>query len=160
MNRIAIIFPKDSEALFNKNSKRTFGGASVQLYLIAKYLKKYSDNVVYSLIPDYQSIDFDEEKYFTLVKTFKENDSLIKKVLCYHKIIKTIRPNIIIQRGLTFFSCLLSLYCKIFNIKFIFMFAHDIETHGRYQNSRKKCFLFPLLLKTLSVAVVHILAPI
>jgi len=36
--KISIIFPKDSEAIFNTGSTRTFGGATVQMYLFAKEL--------------------------------------------------------------------------------------------------------------------------
>ncbi len=146
--KIAIIFPNDSDALFDRNSKRTFGGANVQMYLIAKEFGNYRDIQTYSFIPEYKNISFDDEDCFNLVKTYNENESLLKKFLIYHKTIRKIKPDVIIQRGLTLFSCLLAFYCKIFKIKFIFMLAHDIESHGRYQKDRKKCFLFPLLLQS------------
>ena len=72
--KVAVVFPKDSEALFNKNSKRTFGGASVQMYLIAKELKKRADVSASSLIPDYSEINFDDSGSFDLIKTFNEKD--------------------------------------------------------------------------------------
>ena len=33
--KIAIIFPKDSSAIFDKKSTETFGGATVQMFLLA-----------------------------------------------------------------------------------------------------------------------------
>jgi len=145
--KIVTIFPKDSEALFNRSSRRTFGGADVQMYLITKELKKIKEVSIYSFIVRYPTIDFKDSGEFNLIKTFNETDSLLKKFIIYHKKIKKIRPDIIIQRGLTLFSCLLALYCRFAGIKFVFMFAHDIESLGRYQKDEKKCFLFPMLLK-------------
>ncbi len=145
--KIAIIFPKDSEALFNKNSKRTFGGASVQMYNIAKELDNYKEIKTYSLIPNYQKIEFGDNKKFNLVKAFDEEENIIFKTIKLYKILGKIKPDVIIQRGLTIFSCLLAKYCAIKGIKFIYMFASDMESEGKYQTSQKKCFLFNILLK-------------
>lgn len=144
--KIFIFFPKDSEALFNINSERTFGGASVQLYNIARSLNLFSNNKVFSLIPEYQNISFPDQQDFNLIKTFKESDNTIKKFYQTHKIIRNNKPNIIIQRGLTLFSIFLSIYCFLFKIKFIFMFAHDRELNKRYQKNNQKVPLFYLLL--------------
>ncbi len=145
--KLVCIFPKDSEALFNRKSGRTFGGANIQMYIIARELSNYSDIETYSFIPNYDEILFDESDRFNLIKTFNETDTVLKKFWTYHKKIQGIKPDAIIQRGLTLFSCLLAFYCKAFGIKFVFMFAHDIESHGLYQKNQKRCTLFPLLLR-------------
>lgn len=145
--RIAVIFPKDSEAIFNENLKRTFGGATVQMYLIAKELNKDKDLKIFSLIQNYRTIKFNDINQFNIIKTFNENDGLINKISKFFKEIDKIKPNVIIQHGLTLFSCLLAKYCKKKGIKFVFMFASDIETNGKYQNNSKKCLLFKMLLK-------------
>ena len=151
--KIAVIFPKDSEALFNRNSSRTFGGANVQMFMIARELGKKEGVEAYSLVPNYETIDFNDSEYFNLVKTFNEHDSILKKVATYHRVIRDIKPDVIIQRGLTLISCFLSVYCRLFGTRFVFMFAHDIESHGRYQRDRKRCLLFPLLMRTVYLAV-------
>ena len=151
--KAAVIFPKDSEALFNRNSSRTFGGANVQMFMIARELGKKDGVEAYSLVPNYDTIDFTDSEHFNLVKTFNENDSIIKKIITYHRVIHEIKPDVIIQRGLTLISCFLSVYCRLLGIKFVFMFAHDIESHGRYQRDRKRCLLFPLLMRTVYLAV-------
>ncbi|TAL33465.1 MAG: glycosyltransferase [Spirochaetes bacterium] len=145
--KIAIIFPKDSEALFDRNSTRTFGGANVQLFMIARELANHKDIATFSLIPNYPVIDFDDADKFSLVKTFNESDSMPVKVLKYHRAIRRLKPDVIIQRGLTLESCLFAVYCRLFGIKFVFMLAHDVESEGRYQKNRSKCTLFFLLLK-------------
>lgn len=146
--KIAIIFPKDSEALFNSDSTRTFGGASVHVYNLAKQLSKFTEVKTFSLIPKYKTVSFKDENHFNLVQFFEEKDTFIRKVLCLRKAIIELNPDVIIQHGLTLQSCLLSLYCRIKKIKFVFWFAHDLESQGKYQRNGKKCRLIKILLKT------------
>ncbi len=155
MKRVIVIFPKDSEAIFNINSIESFGGATAQLYNIARELHNYEELIVYSLISDYPEIYFPDSDKFTFIRTFKNSDSPLKKIITYHKKIREMRPDVVIQRGLTVFSCLLAIYCKLFRIKFIFMFAHDREIRGRYQKNNKRCLLFKLLLNYTSILVVQ-----
>ncbi|MBN1765571.1 MAG: glycosyltransferase family 4 protein [Sedimentisphaerales bacterium] len=145
--KIAIIFPKDSEALFNRHSNRTFGGANVQMFMIARELANHSDVETCSLIPNYKTIDFDDAEKFNLAKTFNETDSLFRKIFTYHKTFRKIKPDFILQRGLTLESCLLAFYARLFGMKFIFMIAHDIESEGKYQKNHARCSLFFLLLR-------------
>ena len=53
--KIVIIFPKDSESIFN-NKKQTFGGATVQLFNYAMELTKNHD--VYCLTNEMDDIDY------------------------------------------------------------------------------------------------------
>jgi hypothetical protein len=145
--KIITIFPKDSEALFNRNSSRTFGGADIQMYLITRELAEYREISTGSFIIRYDTIDFDESARFNLIRTYREKDFFPIKFLCYHRHIRRIRPDYIIQRGLSMFSCLLALYCRMFSVRYVFMFAHDIESEGKYQKDHKRCLLFHLLLK-------------
>lgn len=145
--KIAVIFPASSEALFNKNSAKTFGGASVQMYNIAKELSNYKNIKTYSFVLDYPFIDFKDKDKFNLIKTYRENDNFLVKAIKMHKTIEKKKPEVIIQHGLTEESCLLAKYCKFKGIKFIFMFAHDVEVNGRSQSNGKKIKLFKLLLK-------------
>ncbi len=152
---IAVVFPKDSEAMFTENSNRTFGGASVQMHLIARELQSYIDIETFSFIPNYKHIDLKASKPLKLVTTFNESDNILLKILKFHRTIKQTNPEAIFQRGLTAFSCLLSVYCRLARIKFVFMFAHDIEAEGIYQSSRKKCRLFPILIKYSHLLIVQ-----
>lgn len=144
---IGIIFPKDSEALFNTDSNRPYGGANIQLFEIAKEMIQHEDIKMFSLIADYNVVQFPNKDNFNIVKIFKENDNFFIKSIKTHLAVRKNKINYIIQRGLTMQSCLMALYCFIFKIKFVFMFAHDIESLGRYQSNRKKCYFFIVLLK-------------
>ena len=145
--KIFIIFPKDSEALFDKNSNRTFGGASVQMYNIAKELYKYKGIETFSIIPDYTNIEFDDYDKFNLVKLYSEKDNAVVKFFKFIKYTIIAKPEVIIQHGLMTESCILAFICWILKIKFIFMFAHDVEANGLRQKDQSRVMLFCLLRK-------------
>jgi glycosyltransferase involved in cell wall biosynthesis len=150
--KLAIIFPKDSESLFNKASK-VIGGAATVLYLFVKELTRHKEVECYSLIVDYPRIDFDEERYFNFVKMYKNEDNSFKKIAALNRVLQSVRPQFLAQRGLTLWSCLLALYSKIFSIKFVFMVAHDIESLGKYQKNNKTCLLFRLLVRCSAIII-------
>ncbi len=125
------------------------------MYLFAREMNRKKDLDVYSLICDYDKINFKEEKYFHFAKSYKESDMFLIKILKTHKAISRIKPDAIIQHGLTNESCLMALYCFIRRIKFVFMFAHDLEVQKRFQSSGKKCYLFRFIMKFSSLIVVQ-----
>jgi glycosyltransferase involved in cell wall biosynthesis len=141
--KISIVFPKDSDSVFN-NSSVTFGGATVQLYNVAKELGKSFS--VYAMINEYEDVDPSCHKDFTIMFTYHRSDSIFSKLSKFHRAVQEAGPDVLIQRGLSFFSPLLALYCALYGIKFIFMFAHDRESRGRFQRTNRINFLFHLLL--------------
>jgi glycosyltransferase involved in cell wall biosynthesis len=149
---IAVVFPKDSESIFN-DSARTFGGATVQLYNFARELCKH--HRVSALINVYDNINASRHPGLNIRHTFHARDFLPAKILKFHRAIRGTNPDVIIQRGLSLFSSLLSLYCRLYGIKFIFMFAHDREARGRFQRTNRKNLLYPLLLCCANTLVVQ-----
>lgn len=145
--KIGIFFPKNSEALFDVSCNSTFGGASVQMYRIAKELSRYPNILTLSLIPSYNTIDFGDKEYFNLVKLYKPGSGSLRKLISFFCFMIIQRPDYIIQRGLTKESCYLASMCKIFRIKMVFMFAHDCEVEGLSQTSRILVSPFKKLLK-------------
>lgn len=153
--KIAIIFPKDSSAIFDPHSTETFGGATVQMFLLAKELSNYINLDISSFVVEFGRKNGEIVNGLKIYNMFHINDILPMKILKFHRLIQKIKPDIIIQHGLTIFSCLLAVYCKIFGIKFVYMFAHDVEADGYYQTSRKKAHLIPLLIKYANVIIVQ-----
>ncbi len=151
--KIAVIFSRHAEALFNKNSKRTYGGGEIQMYNIAKEMGKHVKT--YSLVQDYDEINFDEKENFNLVKTFKDNDGLLFKFFKMTKAISKVKPDVVIQRGVTPYSYFLAKYCRLKKIKFVLMFGHDLEADGIYQSSLKKCRSFKPLVRNSSKVIVQ-----
>ncbi len=149
---IAIVFPKDSIAIFNDSVVHTFGGATVEMYLIAQELSMYKDLDVICLIPEVDE-DIGNTTPLKTYPTFKSTDPLISKLFKFHRSLTKNQPDIIIQHGMTIYSCLLPLYCKLFGIKFIFMFASDVEAEGYYQTGKKKAGLFGTLIRYADVLI-------
>lgn len=143
--KIAVIFPKDSEAIFDHTIKRTFGGASVQMLNIAKELSKYEDFTTFFVLPAYKSVDSEIKKQYKIVQLYDEDDTAIVKAFKFVKFSLKTKLDVIIQRGPTSESCLLAFVCWLLNINFIFMFAHDVEVNGLKQSDQTKVFLFFLL---------------
>lgn len=150
--RIGVIFPKDSEAIFDTTSSKTFGGATVQMFAVANEILERGESEVFCVVPSV-SPDIITHSRLRLLPVFNIKNSLIGTILLFHRVVRSEKPEVLIQHGLSLFSCLLSLYCRLFNIKFVFMFANDDEVVGMYQSSKKRCWLFPLLLKTANLLV-------
>jgi glycosyltransferase involved in cell wall biosynthesis len=151
--KIAVVVPASSEALFDNKSTQVFGGANVQMYQIARELGQCEGVDCLTLTEDYERIDFADTARFRLVKTYRKSDTVLIKFWKYHKALRTIKPDAIVQHGLTLFSSLLACYCWFFRIRFVYMFAHDNEVSGRYQESGRKNPLFWLLLRCARVLV-------
>jgi len=141
--KIVVIFPKDSESIFN-NKKKTFGGATVQLFNYAVELSK--TNEVHCLINEASDIDPNDFSCFNIHFTFSRKDNYLKKIITFHKVLRKIKPDVVIQRGLTRISTLLAIHCRVFRARMIFMFAHDRECRGRFQRSGRLNSFYPLLL--------------
>lgn len=123
------------------------------MYQIAKELGSVEGVECYTLIEDYPAIDFDEAEKFRLVRTYRKTDPVLVKFWKYHRALRRIRPDTIIQHGLTLFSSLLAIYCWFFGIRFVYMFAHDNEAAGCYQESAEKSPLFWFLLRCAYVLI-------
>ncbi|HNX60933.1 MAG TPA: glycosyltransferase family 4 protein, partial [Spirochaetota bacterium] len=146
MRKILILFPKDSESLFDPESSRTFGGASVQLYNIAHALCRFGDVSVTQGLYEYSNVSpVNTAGAPSIDFVCAENDSVFVKFLKTLRFFYRNNPDYVIQRGLTLFSCMLAFFCLIIRVRFIFMFAHDLEVQGRYQKNGKICPLFFLL---------------
>ena len=150
--KIAIIFPKNSESIFN-NKKQTFGGATVLLFNYAMELGKNHD--VYCLTNEIDDIDYKEFPNLKFRFTFNKNDNYFKKIIKFHKALRFVKPDIVIQHGLSRFSTFLGFYCRLFRMKFIFLFAHDRECRGRFQTSDRFNSLYPLLLFSTNYLIVQ-----
>lgn len=150
-NKIAVFFPKDSEAMFNRNSTRTFGGSTIHLYQFVMEL--YNSACVYTLLPNYSTIDFDDYDKFHVIKLYSENDWNPVKLIKFMRFCRSNQIDTVLQLGLTIQSCIMAVLCRLINIKFVFLFAHDVESMSLYQNSRKKCHLFPVLIKYSSLLI-------
>ncbi len=130
--KVCFIAPK-AYPIFNSKIKSTFGGAEVQLSLLAKELAKDKKLDVNFMVADYRQKDIENYSGVKVWKSLNFKTSKIKQTKDFFKIFKKINADIYIQRTLTPQSGLIALYCKLKRKKFIYMVAHDRETDGTHE---------------------------
>lgn len=143
--KIALNFPKDSEGIFDSSLKGKFGGATVRIYELAEELSKRKNISVMLLYPDAK--DKPCLINATSFITFALKDSFLKKIIKFHQAINKAKPEFVMQYGLAPSVPFLYLYFLLRGIKFIYVMASDKEAEEKYQESGKKCILFPLLMQ-------------
>lgn len=143
-NNLKICFVQPSVyPLFNKKSKRTFGGAEVQVYQIGKYISKNYTTIKIS----YWVGNFGQKKVETYdnVKIYRgvaleKNDSKCSQLckslqLFFH--LKSINADVYVQRSATAGTGLIAFFCKLFNKKFVYMVSHEIDVSGEFKRKNK-----------------------
>ncbi|MFA4960233.1 MAG: glycosyltransferase family 4 protein [Candidatus Pacearchaeota archaeon] len=137
--KVCFIGPK-AYPLFNSKIKSTFGGAEVQLSLLAKEIAKERDLEVHFMVADYGQENLEKRANVKIWKSINFKSSKLKQVSDFFKIFKKINADIYIQRSMTPYTGLIALYCKIKRKKFIYMVAHDNETEEKkiYKNITSK----------------------
>lgn len=143
--KICILFPKDSVGFFLKGSNVTFGGATVQLHRIATEISRSGHDLL-CLLPGYNGFKSRFNSEYKVLEPYQKNDFLLVKFIKLIIVLARTRPEVVIQRGLVLLTILFAVFCKVMGLKFIFMFAHDVETLGYYQNSRKKALFYRILI--------------
>jgi glycosyltransferase involved in cell wall biosynthesis len=123
--------------LFNFEIKSTFGGAEVQLSLLAREFAKHKDKDIHFIVADYGQDQVEKYDNVTIWKVFNFHDNVLKQMAIFFKVFRQINADVYIQRGLAAQSSLIALYCKLKRKKFIYMVAHDNEvdkTHEAYKS--------------------------
>lgn len=140
--KICFIAPK-AYPIFNPKINSTFGGAEVQLYLLATEIAKKDNYDVHFIVADYGQ-QYKEKIYnVNIWKSLDFKTNIIKQSYKFFQIFNKINADIYIQRTLTIQSSMIALYCKLRKKKFVYMVAHDRETdntHELYKNKIKKIF--------------------
>ncbi|AKB24333.1 Glycosyltransferase [Methanosarcina sp. MTP4] len=121
--------------LFNKNCNGIFGGAEVQLYLLAQALSKHEDLDISFIVADYGGKKIEMFNEIKIIKSFRFEDNALSKNLKFLNSLLLSNSNIFVQRTLDPASGILSLICRIRGAKFIYMVAHDNETNGLYEKN-------------------------
>lgn len=128
--------------LFNPKSKIVFGGAQIQLYLLAQEMAKNKKFKI-SFLTDNQLINrqdnFNGIRVYQFVRSPKNigikgrllvgNWNFLIKLLIQ---LKKINANIYIQRAASAETGLIAIICKMLSQRFIYMVAHEQDVNGRY----------------------------
>ncbi|MCG8570337.1 MAG: glycosyltransferase [Spirochaetes bacterium] len=130
---ICFICPKAYPLFNNRIKNKTFGGAEVQISILAKHLANTNKNLIIKLLTaDYGQNNKELYKNIEIWKSFSFNNNTIVKMKKFFSAFLKLNADIYIQRTMTSFSWLIALLCKIMKKKFIYMIASDSEVDLEY----------------------------
>jgi len=128
--------------LFNSACKSGFGGAEVQLFLLASELAKDKNFDVSFVVADHGQSAVEEYRGISVYRSFRLG---VKKYKYVHGIgaalelfwiLKRINADVYIQRAAGIETAVIAVFCKLFYKKFIYMLAHEWDSNKRYQFQR------------------------
>lgn len=133
--------------LFNPKSKIIFGGAQIQLYLLAKELSKDKQFDI-SFLTDNQNKaqinNFGRVKLFQwlrLTKTPGIKGRLLKGsghfFIRLFRQLKKVNADVYVQRAASAETGVIALACKLLRKRFVFMVAHEQDVNGNFINQNK-----------------------
>lgn len=136
MKKVCFISPK-AYPLFDPSVDETFGGAEVQLYQLGIALVQRGDFDVHFMVGDYGQKIQQKIKGITIWNSLQGGAAA--SIVNFFSIFRKISADVYVQRTLTPQSGLMALFAWFFNMKFVYMAAHDSDTDGTH--SIKKRFL-------------------
>jgi len=151
MKKVKICFISlGSYPLFNPQVAKTFGGAEVQMYLMAQEISKRKNFEVSFIVGDYSQKNVEKYGNIKLFKLggnsiFKNNLRIIPiKIIRFIKLIKSISADVYIQRSASSGTGFIRLITKFLGKRFVYMTAHDIDCNGEFEKSNNliTAFLF------------------
>ena len=152
ITQIAIISPQMYQIFKpRKNYEFPFGGAEVQLSLLARELHR-QNITVHVLVADYGQPLHEVIEGIHFWKAIYLSANPFKKSFRFFLVTLRIPTKIFVRKGLTLANAVMALYLKLAGGQFIHIIAHDRETDGShkiYKNRIKKQLTF-MGLKTTS----------
>lgn len=131
--KICFISPK-AYSLFNPEVEGNFGGAEVQLSLMAKELLRQNRNLEISfIVGDYGQQNVEVYDGIKIYKSLKKRVNPISKIMDFFNVFRHIDADIYIQRVLREESVFMAAYCRLRGKKFVYMVANDGETDGTHK---------------------------
>ena len=130
--KICFIAP-DAYQLFNPSVKTVFGGAEVQLHLLAKSMDQFPHVETHFMVADFGQEKVEQYDNIKVWRTLNFQKNIISQIFQFFKVFVKINADVYVQMALTPFSALMALYCRLIGKKFIYLVAHDTETDGTHE---------------------------
>lgn len=139
-NNIRIcFFSPFSYGLFYPESRKSFGGAEIQLFQIGRELSKDPLFKISFILADFGQ----PEEHWGSIELFKSFRSRPKNVLNYFfafllapfliwRALKRANADVYIQRGASAETGIIALFCKLDQKKFVYMAAHERDCNSEY----------------------------
>ncbi|MHC4396448.1 MAG: glycosyltransferase family 4 protein [Planctomycetota bacterium] len=118
--------------LFNSRSEGVFGGAEVDLYLLATELAKDKNFQISLVVGDYGQDPIEKTENLTLIKSLDVNRNLFLGGWKIWRAMRNADAQIYMTKGYSLGTVLYALFCKRYNRKFIYRTASSRECNGQY----------------------------
>lgn len=115
----------NSYPLFRTNHPGYFGGAELQMSLIAKKLAQDKRFNISVIVADYEQKAVVKTDNITLYLAFRKHRSLFWETIRFFWLLKKINTDVYIERIMNIKVGLVAAFCQVFKKKFIYMLAHD-----------------------------------
>ena len=144
--KICFIAPK-AYPLFNPDIKKVFGGAEVDLYLLAGTLAKDEKFEVSFIVADYGQKKFEKIKNVNIIKSLDFKQNPLTSAIKIWNALKTANADIYMIKTASMGMSLVAFFCKFKNKIFIYRTASQRECDGTYLKQNRiagKLFSFSL----------------
>lgn len=128
--KICIIAPKAYQ-LFNQTVESTFGGAEVQLYLLANEIRTHGLDVDV-ITADYGQSAVEKYNGVYVKKSFAFTQHILKRFIKLFRVVRLSKADVFVQRTLTPFAAIMAIYSTFIGKKAVYMIAHDGEVSGTH----------------------------
>ncbi|HSX24408.1 MAG TPA: glycosyltransferase family 4 protein [Candidatus Andersenbacteria bacterium] len=128
--------------LFNPKSAAQLGGTELQIHALATTLSNHALFNVSCIVGDFGQSRIEHRKKITIISAFrldKKIANLILAPILFFRALRTAKPDIVISSPAGPEIGLLALYCFVYNAKYIFRTASDVDC-----NLKKERVLDPL----------------
>lgn len=129
----------NSYPLFNEDCDALFGGAELQIFLLAKYLAQDKKYLVSVIVGDFGQDDEELRQNVRLVKAHRRKGNVADRLFAPFKLfssISRVKPDVLIQRASGPETGICAFYASLKKVKFIYSVAHDAEMAGKSVASR------------------------
>lgn len=128
-------FSPASYPFFEVGSKVSHGGAELQMFLLANYLSENSNNNVCFFVGNYGKKPQKKGIEFILTVKNKKTENIFSKIIkatkyFYQLIVE--KPDVIFSTTANAFVGINALYAKVFNKKFVYRTAHQIDVNEQF----------------------------
>lgn len=118
--------------LFNSSVNAVFGGAEVDLYLLATELARDARFKVSFIVGDYGQPRIEQRDNVTLIKSLNVNRSYFLYAGKIWNALRRADADIYVQEACSLLTTTIALFCKLHHRRFIYRTAHTDETDGTY----------------------------
>jgi glycosyltransferase involved in cell wall biosynthesis len=134
--RVCFIAPK-AYPLFNPDVEKVFGGAEVDLYLLATELAKDDNFVVSFVTADYGQQDFETIENVRIIKSLNFNKNPLTGAVRIWQAMRTADSQIYLQKTASWGTLLVALFCKSNKRIFVYRTANQGECNRTFPEGKR-----------------------